>query len=101
MPKVPPLTNSPQETPAEPSGIPNKPLTTLPPVNAAPKPADSVGDTQVDVEFSPDATETDTKEKDGKLPDGQKTDPDDKDGPAQYAGEPSGGEPEPEDMVID
>ena len=102
MPKVTEsISNIPPKDPTGPTGIPNKPLTTLPPVNTTPEPATSGDANQVDVEFSPDAAELDDKGKDGKMPDGQKTDPDDKEGPAQYAGEPSGGEPEPEDMVID
>lgn len=83
------------------SGIPNKPLTTLPPVQ------DNKNDNQVSVEFAPDEETMTEKSLDGKIPDGQKTAPDDKNPPAQYAGEepasPAGGgkEPEPEDMALD
>lgn len=85
------------EKPA-PTPIPNKPLTTLPPVNQ--KKEDNI-----DVQFAPDEATLEEKAKDGKTPDGEKTSPDDENPPAQYAGEkdnpPAGGEPEPEDMALD
>lgn len=107
-----PATPGPLEMPMEkpaPVPIPNKPLTTLPPVNpntqeskpappaSPPKPASPPGVNQVDIQFAPDEATQEEKAKDGKIPDGEKVAPDDENPPAQYAG----GEPEPKDMALD
>ncbi len=78
----------------KPAPIPNKPLTTLPPVN---------NQNDIDVQFSPDTDELDKKAQDAKTPDSKKIAPDDENSPAQYAGEKPAGkeEPEPEDMALD
>lgn len=80
------------EEPKKPSGTPNEPLTTLPPVGQK-----TGGSDQVNVEFAPDQ---DKKSAEDRMPDGEKTAPDDKNPPAQYAGEEEK-EAEPEDMPLD
>lgn len=85
-----------------PAPIPNKPLTTLPPVNSntqESKPANNQG--AINVQFSPDDEELNKKGQDGKLSEGEKVAPDDANPPAQYAGDKDKNEPEPEDMALD
>lgn len=79
-----------------PAGTANKPLVNLPPVQEK-----DLDLPQVDVEFTPDDETMAKKELDGKIPDELKTDPDDLKPPAQYAGDETENEAEPEDMALD
>lgn len=86
------------------SGIPDQPLTTLPPVKSEDsQPAEQGGSDQVDVEFAPDVDQSGTSatHSDNSQPDSATShaNPDDSNPPAQYAGEEE--EKEPGDMVID
>lgn len=79
----------PAETQTSPAtGIPNKPLTTLPPVQEKPE-----AGSQINVEFAPDQDSIIDQ-----TPSGRSANADDKNPPAQYAGEK---EEEPEDMALD
>ena len=108
----PPLTpandNKPSDTLVMPTqtepAIPNKPLTTLPPVKEEPKTPADTSSNQVDVQFSPDLGASNIA-----APNENNTAPDDKNPPAQYAGDsvpkpkPAAGTPagDLDDMAID